>query len=133
MIQHVSTLQSQGFRRRSRKYWQIKPVSTDLKEDCHVSLFADAELNASGRPAGTAHYLDFAAFHVTFELGPDNVHFYYHELSESEWEAGGHTSSREIRRHGVDPRQLRQAADVIAERLLQEWGRGMSPRRGRRG
>ena len=38
----------------------------------------------------------FHAFHVTFPLGGDNVHFYYHEHLDNVWEHGGHTAHHHL-------------------------------------
>ena len=60
-----------------------------------------------------------SAFHVTFQLGLERVHFYFHEHRDNEWEPGGHTSSKEIRRLGHDLLELRERADEIAAAFIE--------------
>ncbi len=106
-------LQQLGFRQRSEVYWQCER-RFGLLEDAYVSIFAN-DGNASGRSRSRGPIaVGFCAFHITFQLDVDNVHFYFHEQAENVWEPGGHTSSVEIERHGVDPRALRSLADEIA-------------------
>lgn len=122
MLIDAGTLRSLRFRRFSRRYWQRPAVDPTTSLTIHVSLFADAEFGASTRRSEIPILVDFSAFHVTFESGGDNLHFYYHECGESEWEAGGHTSFAEIRRHNLDPAHLRAIADGIAADLIEQWG-----------
>jgi hypothetical protein len=111
-------LHSLGFRRLGEFYWQCE-VGYSLGADSYLSLFAHT---LDGRPRRRARsvrqWLEVAAFHVTFCLGVDRVHFYYHEVGDGIWEPGGHTSSGEIRRHGVEPGPLRHSADATASEFL---------------
>jgi hypothetical protein len=72
--------------------------------------------------------IDFASFHVTFRVGVDHVHFYYHELDDQTWESGGHTSLLELDRLGLRRDQLREQADQIARELLSSFGVELLPR-----
>ena len=72
--------------------------------------------------------LDVAAFHVTFCLGVDRVHFYFHEVADSMWEPGGHTSALEIRRYRREPSELRAVADRVAGAFLLALGMQLLPR-----
>jgi hypothetical protein len=117
-----------GFRCRSEGYWQCE-VGHGLPDDCYLSLFVHHSGRArNGRGPGRRP-LEVSAFHVTFLLGVDRIHFYYHEVAENAWEPGGHTSSGEILRHGVEPHALRDEADVIAARLVAALGGAWRPRR----
>jgi hypothetical protein len=102
-----------GFHRRPQGLW-ICESRFGLGEDEHLSLFPDVETFWQNQ-----HLLCFSAFHITFEIFADNVHFYYHERNDNEWEPGGHTSSIEIRRLGQDVSQLRELADGIALRFVE--------------
>src|SRR5437016_2976269 len=104
-------LRQAGFRRRSNCYWRCEK-RFDLPSHAYVSLFVGGQITGPGQPAPHA-LVEFSAFHVTFHVGMDNLHFYYHERSEGVWEPGGHTSSAEIRRYEIEPRQLREQADAI--------------------
>src|SRR5262249_32891639 len=101
-------LRALGFRRRAVRYWQCEG-RFGLPGHGHISLFPWSELREAG-----GQLVDVSAFHVTFVIGLDHVHFYYHERHEHEWEPGGHTSAGELRRLGCDPDELRRAADTIA-------------------
>lgn len=110
-------LQRLGFRRRSRRYWQCER-RYGLPNDAYLSIYAEGKDSHLDRDSGkSARILEVSAFHVTFLLDVDNVHFYYHEYGDGVWEAGGHTSSAEIARHDVDPRALRRLADAVAAEL----------------
>jgi hypothetical protein len=78
-----------------------------------------------GRDAGR---VDVWAFHVTFLLGTDRVHFYYHEADLATWEPGGYTPGRQIRAHGVRPRALRAVADRVAAAVSAALGCTFRPR-----
>jgi len=91
-----------GFRKVSRGLWLCER-RFGLPEHSHISAFVDAEL----RSPGGVGAVQLAAFHVTFEVRADNVHFYYHEVGDSEWEAGGYTSAGGLRRLGVERDRLR--------------------------
>ena len=58
----------------------------------------------------------------------ENVHFYYHERTETEWEPGGYTSGAEIRRMGLRPVRLRVRADRIAGCISASIGGVHQPR-----
>lgn len=115
-----------GFRHRSRRYWQCTGRFT-LPENAHISLFVDSELMV----LGGLEAVEFAAFHVTFEIGRENIHYYYHESSDGEWEPGGYTSANEVRRLGEEPRALRDHADRIAAALVEAWTAALRQRRRR--
>jgi hypothetical protein len=107
-------LQRLGFRRRSRRYWQCER-RYGLPDDAYISIYSTGKDTHLDRdPMALRSAVDVSAFHVTFLLDVDNVHFYYHEYGDGVWEAGGHTSSAEIARHGVDPVVLRRLADAVA-------------------
>ena len=65
--------------------------------------------------------MELTEFHVSFLLGLERIHFYYHERGENEWAAGGHTSANEITRLGHDPRSLRVQADAVAAAFVEAW------------
>jgi hypothetical protein len=111
-------LRAIGFRRRSTHYWQCER-RFGLPSDGYLSVFADGECAIADSIGDTQpSHIEVSAFHVTFVLGVDNIHFYYHEHAENVWEPGGHTSRFEIERHGVEPRILRADADTIAELVV---------------
>src|SRR5438874_2717014 len=91
-----------GFRQRSEQYWQCER-GYRLPEKAYVSVFVHAAFHLSGRQehihvdnmsvrAGRRKskrraehieerlVLEVSAFHVTFLLGCDHIHFYYHEI-----------------------------------------------------
>lgn len=107
-----------GFRERSADYWQCER-RFGLPENAYLSVWIHAREREHhlGR-----ELLDVSAFHVTFQLDVDRVHFYFHEVGDHVWEPGGHTSSTEIRRHGVEPSLLRDLADDCAALLVAQWG-----------
>ena len=85
-------------------------------------------LTSRSRSSRTRGIVEVSAFHVTFLLDVDNVHFYYHEYGDGVWEAGGHTSSAEIARHDADPVVLRQIADVVAADFVLALEANLLPR-----
>ncbi len=89
-----------GFRRRSDRYWQCER-RFGLPEQAHLSIFASEQRIPAGKGRKRC-LVELAAFHVTFEIDRDNVHFYYHERLDNEWEAGGHTSAGEMARLGQE-------------------------------
>jgi hypothetical protein len=117
-------LHRMGFRRRSEHYRQCER-RYGLPAHAYLSIFVHT---CESDPAGGRERVEISAFHVTFRLGIDRIHFYYHEADEQVWEPGGHTSSPEIRHHGVDPAALRQLADEIAGRFLKEPDCRLLPR-----
>jgi hypothetical protein len=121
-------LQQAGFRQRSVGYWRAER-RFGLSPGAYVSVFPGGE-SVAPREGGhdDRNLLDVSAFHVTIPVDVDRLHFYYHEAGEGVWEPGGHTSSNEIRRHGVDPRMLREQADAIAARVVVALRGVMLPR-----
>ncbi len=115
-----------GLRRLSDRYWQCERRH-GLPADAYLSVFAHAHERRAARTAGRER-VDLCAFHVTFCLGVDRVHFYYHERAEGVWEPGGHTSGTEIRRYRREPAELRAAADRIASEFLSALGMTLAPR-----
>ena len=71
--------------------------------------------------------MELTEFHVTFHLGPEHVHFYYHEYLENEWQRGGRTSAQQLRRLDGDPRELRACADAVAAALIAALGGALRP------
>ena len=120
-------LRALGFRRKSERYWQCLR-RFELPDAAYLSLFSWSEQFI---PAGNGRYLaELSDFHVTFQIGLERIHFYYHERSENAWKAAGHTSGREIRRLGVEPAQLRAQADMAAALFIAAVGGVYHPRRG---
>src|SRR5437764_7015901 len=121
-------LKALRFRCHSEVYWQCE-AGHGLPDDCHLSIFVHQFEKDRARRGPGHRLLEVSAFHVTFLLAFDRVHFYYHEAEPNVWEPGGHTSSRTIRRSGMKPRVLREEADAIAARLVAALGGGWRPRR----
>jgi hypothetical protein len=113
-----------GLRRLSARYWQCER-RYGLPEDAYLSVFSHAEERQGGEGR---ERLDVCAFHVTFCLGVDRAHFYFHEAAEEVWEPGGHTSGTEIRRYRRDPAELRAVADRVAAEFLAALGLNLTPR-----
>src|SRR4051794_26920582 len=98
-----------GLRRRSDGYWKAER-RFGLPANAYVSVFARESRRPAaagpgrrrGRRAGRLA-AEVSAFHVTFVVGRDNVHFYYHESGDRDWSPGGHTTAREIRALDADP------------------------------
>lgn len=125
-----SDLRALGFTQASPGYWQCER-GHGLPMDVHLSIFPWCRPGRSRRRAVPA-LCEVCAFHVTFEIGVDNVHFYYHEMQAKVWEPGGHTSAREIRHLRRRPRDLRRAADAIAEAFVAALGGQYRARRVRK-
>jgi hypothetical protein len=123
-----SELHELGFRRKGERYWRCVR-RFGLREDDHLSVFSWAE---QALPAGGTrrprYLVELTEFHVTFLIGHDNVHFYYHERLENDWVSAGHTSPGEIRRLGHDPPALRHRADRIAGAFVAALGGAFHPR-----
>jgi hypothetical protein len=118
-----------GFRRKSEGYWQCEG-RYGLPGHAHLSVFACAEHDApGGGKSKLVRLVGFSAFHVTFEVGGERLHFYYHERLENEWDPGGRTSAAEISRLGVVPRELRRQADAMAAALVEALGGTYHPRK----
>jgi hypothetical protein len=114
-----SELRELGFRRKSERYWQCER-HYGLQVGDHLSVYTWSEQPISSKSTDQARILvELSAFHVTFAVRGENVHFYYHELLDNEWEPAGHTSSAEIRRVGCDPQELRDLADAVAVAFVQ--------------
>jgi hypothetical protein len=127
-----SELRELGFKRKSERYWQCER-HFDLPDHAHLSVFSWGEQSIPAGRSGPVRFLvELTEFHVTFRLGLEHVHFYYHERLDNEWVPAGHTSGAEIRRLDHDPAPLRQAADVIAAALATALGGAYRPRPGRR-
>ncbi len=122
-----SELQKRGFRRLSERYWQCER-GYGLPVGAYLSLFPDACERMVF--AGGCERFEVCAFHVTFCLGVDRVHFYYHEYDNGIWEPGGHTSRGEILRYNVGPDGLRNVADQIATELIEAFGMSLLERDG---
>jgi hypothetical protein len=105
-----------GFKRKSERYWRCER-RFGLGDQAHISIFAWSEQTSDGKKR-----VEIDAFHITFNLRLEHVHFYYHERDHHEWEPGGHTSCGEIRRLGHDPIELRDQADRIALTLIEVMG-----------
>src|SRR5262249_15427319 len=118
-----SQLHELGFRRKANRYWRCER-RYGLPEEAHLSLFSWGEqaIPAGGPGRRPRFLVELTEFHVTFELGGEHLHFYYHERAENEWEPGGNTSHAELRRLGLAPAALRQQADVIAAAFINALG-----------
>ncbi len=121
-------LHERGFRRRSERYWQCVR-GHGLPADAHLSLFSWAEQTLPGRRKAERRYLvEVTEFHVTFHVGIDHVHFYYHERLHNDWEPAGHTSTDELLRLRLIPAEWRQRADAVAARFVAALGGLFYPR-----
>jgi hypothetical protein len=105
-----------GFRRKAEQYWQCER-RFGLPENGYLSVFSWSEQAIPGS-AGRRFLVELSEFHVTFLLGFEHVHFYYHERSDNDWMPEGHTSRAEIRRLGEDPHAWRERADGVAATLV---------------
>jgi hypothetical protein len=116
-----------GFRRKADRYWQCER-RFGMGNGEHLSVYSWSEQRVPA-DTGVARFLvEVTEFHVTFEVGSDNLHFYYHEYLENEWRPAGHTSAGEIRRLDCDPRALREGADAVAVSLVEALGGVFHPR-----
>jgi hypothetical protein len=123
-----SELRELGFRRKAARYWLCER-GFGLEGDQHMSLFSWAEqTRPGGAPGSRLSLVEVSAFHVTFTLQGENIHFYYHEYRENEWQPAGHTSSAEICRLGLEPAEWREMADEIAARFVEALGGVYYPR-----
>jgi hypothetical protein len=98
-------LRQLGLRRLSERYWQCER-RYGLPGAAYLSLFSHAQERQATKSAAGREQVDIAAFHVTYCLGVDRVHFYFHEVTDGVWEPGGHTSGAEIRRYLREPTEL---------------------------
>jgi hypothetical protein len=110
-----------GLRRRSHWYWQCER-RYGLPPEAYLSVFCHAQERQSQGGIGVRERVDISAFHITFCLGVDRVHFYFHEVGKGAWEPGGHTSMAELRRYLREPLRLRSVADGIAAKFLAALG-----------
>src|SRR5262245_7271253 len=74
-------LRQLGLRRLSTRYWQCER-RYGLPAGVYLSVFPHAEEKHTPTRAAASERFDVCAFHVTFCLGVDRVHFYFHELAE---------------------------------------------------
>lgn len=117
-----------GFRRKSERYWRCVR-NFGLGEGEYLSVFSWGEQRLPGPASGSARFVvEMTEFHVTFLVGIDHVHFYYHETRENAWQPAGHTSAGELHRLGRDPQTLRERADRIASRFITRLGGVRHPR-----
>jgi hypothetical protein len=116
-----------GLRRLSAGYWQCERRH-GLPEGAYLSVFSHAEDRQGTTRSTRRERHDVCAFHVTFCLGVDRAHFYFHEVTEGVWEPGGHTSSTELLRYLREPAVLRAVADRVAAALLAALGMRLLPR-----
>jgi hypothetical protein len=123
----VCELRSLGLRRLSARYWQCVR-RYGLPAEAYLSIFSHACERQTTPGGNELERIDLCAFHVTFCLGVDRVHFYFHEVADGVWEPGGHTSAVEIRRHLREPAELRTLADRVAAEFLSALGLELLPR-----
>jgi hypothetical protein len=102
-----------GFKRKSERYWQCER-RYGLPANAHLSLFSWSEQTLPG----TRYLVELTEFHVTFTIGLDNIHFYYHDFAESVWTPGGYTSRARMERLLVSPRRLRRQAEALARAFI---------------
>jgi hypothetical protein len=114
-----------GFRRRGDRYWRCERRYGLAGHD-HVSVFSWSEQRL---PDGR-FLVQLTEFHVTFYRGGEHLHFYYHDLNDNAWQPAGNTSHNELRRLGLDPRELGRLADDIAAALVAALGGAKLPREG---
>jgi len=118
-----SELRALGFRRRAERYWQCER-RFGLPAWGHLSVFPWGEQSL----AGGRLLVELDTFHVTFAVGGEHVHFYFHERAGSEWDPGGHTSAAEVLRLGRDVWELRAQADAVAALLVAALSGALHPR-----
>ncbi|HKI34569.1 MAG TPA: hypothetical protein VKA46_22125 [Gemmataceae bacterium] len=117
----ASELSALGFRRKSEGYWQCKR-RFGLPDGAHLSLFSWNEQALPSASRDAPVLVELSAFHVTFVLRHEHVHFYYHEHLENDWDPGGHTSRAELRRLGANAGALRGQANAVAAALVEALG-----------
>jgi hypothetical protein len=117
----ASELHELGFRRRSERYWRCEGRH-GLPAEGHLSIFSWGEQAIPAGRAGARYLVELTEFHVTFAVGREHLHFYYHEGWPNEWHPAGHTSSAEIRRAGGDPAELCGRADLVAGEFVDALG-----------
>ncbi|MBL8798997.1 MAG: hypothetical protein JNM56_34245 [Planctomycetia bacterium] len=122
-----SDLRRLGFRRPGDRCW-LCSRRWGLQPPDHLSIFPWSELKDRTGP----RLVELTEFHVTFVVGWERLHFYYHEMEPGDWQPGGHTSRGELRRLGCDPRSLRDRADSVAAQFIAALGGRCQARRARR-
>jgi hypothetical protein len=121
----IDCLRRLGFRPGERGYWWCER-GHGLPPHSHLSIYAWGA--KSMRRGDEPRAVEVNAFHVTFAHRGNNLHFYYHDRGECEWEPGGHTSAGELRALGCEPAAVRAAADGAAERFITALGGTLQPR-----
>ena len=111
-------LKQLGFRQKSRTYWQALG-RFGLEPDEYVSAFL---CTSNTRRGANATLFQLTEFHVTFPIMGHRVHFYFHETMDRVWEAGGHTSVRELTLLGAHLPALDRQALQAASQLLAATG-----------
>jgi len=114
-----------GLREKGARYWRCDD-RYEMNQGVHLSVFL---WTADARSSRRAQRFELCEFHITFELGTENIHFYYHEVREGQWRGAGHTSSPEIQRLGYQTSPLRENADQIALRWVEALQCQLLPRR----
>jgi hypothetical protein len=130
MWQWDDALWQLGFRRRGERYWQCER-GFGLRQAEHISIFSWSEQAIPGERGPARFLVEVTEFHVTFLLGGEHLHFYYHEHADHAWVVAGHTSANEIRRVGANPAALRAHADAVAREVIEGLGGTLQPRRRR--
>jgi hypothetical protein len=110
-------LRTLGFRRQSERYWRCED-RFGLPECAHLSVFPWTEQSLSGSRGKGCLLVELGSFHVTFVTPTGRIHFYYHDRLQNDWQPGGHTRGREIRRQGYHPHRLRAEADTVAAEFV---------------
>ena len=112
-------LMALGFKRSGRGACWICRGRYGLPSGAHLSLFdPDRALTHGAKRRRSRRPVRVDAFHVTWEIGDQNVHVYYRAQRADAWEAEGHTPSADIAALGVEPRELLARSDACARRLL---------------
>src|SRR5262245_63383803 len=88
-----------GLRERGPGYWQCVG-RYGLPGHGWLSVFPWSEQRLIHARRRARRRLELDTFHVTFLLGVDHVHFYYHEGDEAAWQPAGYTSHGELLRLG---------------------------------
>lgn len=114
MLVWTDQLRHLGFRFKRGQYWRCDRHFGLIGGD-HISVFVETHHEGD---SSELFWFQFSEFHITFERGSHNLHFYYHEAHNNHWSPGGYTSLDEIRRLGLDLLELRQSADEIASQFV---------------
>ena len=110
-------LRTLGFRRLSERYWQCEG-RFGLPECAHISVFPWVEQSLPGDRRKLPVLVELDTFHVTFVTPAGRIHFYYHDRLQNDWQPGGHTRAREIRRQGYRAHRLCAEADAVASEFV---------------